>query len=112
MIRSSCLFRFLKQPIKQSVVRSFKKQPLEGSLVLDDGMLKVSNIWKPVLFSVAFGGVAFAGCSIWQYESYVKNHTYININNLKDSLRNFQSKPLKRGHYRNEVNVYHVLRHK
>lgn len=110
MFRSYNLFRSLKPPIKECFIRSFKRQPLEGNQIDSIRLLKVSDLWKPALFSAAFTGTVFAGCSIWQYESYVKSHTFIAVKNIKESLNRFNSQA-KRGQYRNEVSILIQLHH-
>lgn len=110
MIRSSCLLRRLIPPLKQTLRRSFKRQSIEGKVEIDNGYLKVTDLWKPVLYSAAFTGTVFAGCSIWQYENYVKTHSFVNINSFRDSFYRL-NQPMKRGHYRNEVSFPKMLHH-
>lgn len=104
MFRScTCLFRTLRPPIKESLRRSFKRQTVEERVETEKGDLEVSDLWKPVLFSTAFTGVTFAASSIWQYESYIRNHSFVYMKNLKEEFNRFSQ--VKRGHYRNEVRI-------
>lgn len=104
MFRScTCLFRTLRPPIKESLRRSFKRQTVEERVKSEKGNLEVSDLWKPVLFSATFTGFTFAACSIWQYESYVKNHSFVYMKNLKEEFNRFNQ--VKRIHYRNEVRI-------